>query len=96
MFAQFRHNLDLSQSPHRVNLIDEGIVDFLDGYAVTVKLINGLPDCAIVASAHLLYKFVLCLYALINSILVMHIFLLGKLALQLLGLLIFTACGIIS
>jgi len=91
MFAQFRHNLDLAQSSHRVYLIDEGIVYFLDGDAITVKLINGFPDCAIVASAHLLNKFILCLYALINSIPVPLIFFLGKLALQLLGLLIFTA-----
>lgn len=62
VLPHLKHDLNLAQSPHRIDFICERIVDLLNSHTISVSFVDCLPDDAIITPAHLLDHFVFCLH----------------------------------
>jgi hypothetical protein len=68
MRTELRHNLNFSQGPDRINLVDECILNLLDSDTISVRLVDRFPNSTVVAFAHFLDHFIFGLDAVVNLI----------------------------
>jgi hypothetical protein len=68
MGSDLRHNLNFSQGPNRINLVDKCILNLLNSDTISVRLVDRFPNSSVVAFAHFLDHFIFGLDAVVNLI----------------------------